>query len=143
MKCQTPVQRGKAEAAWNNIEVLLQSYMGKVFEDICCDYLWQHYDELPCAFQEIGRWWGSNPQLKRQEELDIVAANDDSAIVAECKWRKEKTDIDVVETLLMRAKLLSYRQMYYYVFSKSGFTARCVQFAEEHNVILVSYADMV
>lgn len=21
--------------------------MGKVFEDICCDYLWQHYDELP------------------------------------------------------------------------------------------------
>lgn len=137
------IQRGKAEAAWNNIEVLLQSYMGKVFEDICCDYLWQHYDELPCAFLEIGRWWGSNPQLKRQEELDIVAANDDSAIVAECKWRKEKTDIDVVETLLMRAKLLSYRQMYYYVFSKSGFTARCVQFAEEHNVILVSYADMV
>ena len=41
------IQRGKAEAAWNNIEVLLQSYMGKVFEDICCDCLWQNYDELP------------------------------------------------------------------------------------------------
>lgn len=137
------IQRGKAEAAWNNIEGLLHEYMGKVFEDICRDYLWQHYDELPCAFHEIGRWWGSNPQLKRQEELDIVAANAGSAIVAECKWRNEKTDMDVVETLLMRTKLLPYKQVYHYVFSKSGFTSRCVQFAEEHNVILVSYAEMV
>ena len=53
--------------------------MGKVFEDICCDYLWQHYDELPCAFQEIGRWWGSNPQLKRQEELALQAAEQEHA----------------------------------------------------------------
>ena len=117
--------------------------MGKVFEDICRDYLWQQYDNLPCAFQEIGRWWGPNPQWKRQEGLDIVAANADSAIVAECKWRNEKTDYDVVETLLLRAKLLPYKHVDYYVFSKSGFTSRCTKLAQEQNVKLISYAEMV
>lgn len=137
------IQRGKAENAWNNIEGLLGNYMGKVFEDICRDYLWQQYDKLPCAFQEIGRWWGPNPQLKRQEEVDIVAANADSAIVAECKWRNEKTDYDVVETLLLRAKLLPYKHLYYYIFSKSGFTSKCTKLAKEQNIKLISYAEMV
>lgn len=63
--------------------------------------------------------------------------------MAECKWRNEKTDYDVVETLLQRAKLLPYKYLYYYVFSKSGFTSKCLKLAKEQNVKLVSYAEMV
>lgn len=28
--------------------------------------------------------------MKREEEIDIVAANNDKAILCECKWRNEK-----------------------------------------------------
>ena len=94
-------------------------------------------------FQQIGRWWGTNPKLKRQEEIDIVAVNDNYAIVAECKWRNEKTDENVLFTLLERATLLSYPQKHYYIFSKSGFTDKCKQAAKINNVHLITYQDML
>ena len=86
------IQRGKAETAWQNIEPQFSDYMGKVFENICADYLWENYESLPVSYQQIGRWWGANPKLKREEEIDIVAYADNKAILCECKWRNEKTE---------------------------------------------------
>ena len=86
------VQRNMPEAAWTNIQPHINEYMGKVFENICADYLLENYTNLPVQFQNFGRWWGNNPKMKREEEIDIVAANNDKAILCECKWRNEKTD---------------------------------------------------
>ena len=139
------VQRNMPEAAWTNIQPHINEYMGKVFENICADYLLENYTNLPVQFQNLGRWWGNNPKMKREEEIDIVAANNDKAILCECKWRNEKTDKDVLETLLERRKLLPwFNDCYYYIFSKSGFTAACQQLANENDKVkLITYKDMI
>ncbi len=139
------IQRNMPEAAWANIQPRINEYMGKVFENICADYLLENYINLPVQFQTLGRWWGNNPKLKREEEIDIVAASNDKAILCECKWRNETTDKDVLETLLERHKLLPwFNECYYYIFSKSGFTAACQQLAKEDDKIkLVTYSDML
>ncbi len=56
----------------------------------------------------------------------------------------EKADIDVPETLIKRGKLFSYKNVYYYIFLKSGFTKGCIDKANEHgNVSLVSLEDII
>ncbi len=139
------VQRNMPEAAWTNIKPHINEYMGKVFENICADYLLENYTNLPVQFQNFGRWWGNNPKMKREEEIDIVAASNDKAILCECKWRNEKTDMDVLEILLERRKLLPwFNECYYYIFSKSGFTAACQQLANENDKVkLITYKDMI
>ena len=58
--------------------------------------------------------------------------------------RNETVDLDILETLIGRSKLFRYTKVHYYVFSKSGFTKRCMEKAEEmENVSLISYADIV
>lgn len=138
------IQRNRSDRAWNIVEKHLSDYMGKTFEMICMDYLWEIYDELPVAYEEFGRWWGTNPVLRREEEIDIVAFARDQAIIGECKWRNEKVDADVLHLLMERSKLLPYKEYYYMIFSKVGFTDRCINEAEKYgHVRLVSYEDMV
>lgn len=138
------IQRNRGEFAWKNIEPQLNHFMGHIFEEICADYLWQTYETLPVFFQQIGRWWGTNPKLKRQEEIDIVATDETNAIVAECKWRNEKVEQSVIQTLMDRAQLLPYQNYYYYVFSKSGFTSQCQDYAKnKKNIKLLSYQEIL
>ena len=68
----------------------------------------------------------------------------ESALFAECKWKNEKVDFDILETLMNRSKLFHYKRVYYYLFSKSGFTKRCIERAKDiGTVILVSYEDII
>ena len=68
----------------------------------------------------------------------------DTALFAECKWTNEKVDLGVLETLVKRGNLFSYKTNHYYLFSKSGFTKGCVEKANEMgNVSLVEFSDIV
>lgn len=70
--------------------------------------------------------------------------NSTLAIFAECKWRNENVDLDVLETLVDRSGLFHYTKRHYFLFSKKGFTKGCMDKAEEMgNVTLVSYKDIV
>lgn len=73
----------------------LNAFIGKRFEDICKAYLKQQFylGKMPFYPQEIGRWWGNNPILKKQEEIDILALDDENAIICECKYTNEKFDL--------------------------------------------------
>lgn len=141
------IARGAADMVYKRIEPQLSNYMGKVFEEICMQYLWKQLleEKSPIEFVSLGRWWGNNPIQKSQSEIDIMGEQDcESALFAECKWRNEKVDLDILETLVGRSKLFRYTKVHYYLFSKSGFTKGCIEKAEEMgNVSLVSYADIV
>ena len=121
--------------------------MGRVFEEICKQYLWKLLLDgtMPIEFTSLGRWWGNDPRKKTQTEIDIMGeADSNSAIFAECKWRNENVDLDVLETLIDRSGLFHYTKVHYYIFSKSGFTKGCMNKADEmRNVTLVSYEDIV
>lgn len=95
------ISRGATDLAYNRIAFELSSYMGGIFEDICKQYLWKLLLEGKCAvnFTDLGRWWGSNPKTKSQEEIDIMGAAKDTGLFAECKWTNEKVDLGVLENL--------------------------------------------
>ena len=137
------IARGAADLVYKRIEPQLSDYMGKVFEEICRQYLWKQLlsGNCPVEFSSLGRWWGNNPKEKRQEEIDIMGEQDkNTALFAECKWTNEKVDLGVLETLVKRSNLFSYKTKHYYLFSKSGFTKGCIDKAYEMgNVSLVKY----
>ena len=141
------IYRGAADLAYKRIVPFLPDYMGKVFEEICKQYLWKLLlsGKCPVNFSSLGRWWGSDPVAKNQVEIDILAEQDkNTALFGECKWTNEKVDLGVLEMLVKRSKLFSYKKVHYYLFSKSGFTKGCIEKANEMgNVTLVSYKDIV
>ena len=121
--------------------------MGKVFEEICKQYLWKLLlnGKSPVEFKSLGRWWGNDPVNKCQAEIDIMGARDkDTALFAECKWMNEKADLSILNTLIERSNLFSYKKKHIFLFSKSGFTKGCINKAREYgNVSLVSYEMIV
>ena len=141
------IARGAADLVYKRIEPQLSDYMGKVFEEICRQYLWKQLlsGNCPVEFVSLGRWWGNNPKEKRQEEIDIMGEQDkNTALFAECKWTNEKVDLGVLETLVKRSELFNYKTKRYYLFSKSGFTKGCIDRANEiGNVTLVEFGDMI
>ncbi len=141
------IERGATDLVYKRIEAQLPDYMGNVFEEICKQYLWKQLltGKAPVEFISLGRWWGNDPVRKCQTEVDIMGEQDsESALFAECKWRNERVDSEVLETLIERSKLFRYKKVHYYLFSKSGFTKGCKEAAEQDGrVTLVSYEEMV
>ena len=141
------IARGAADLVYKRIEPHLPEYMGKVFEEICKQYLWKLLlgGKSPVEFTSLGRWWGNDPVHKRQAEIDIMGEQDkDTALFAECKWTTEKVDLAVLETLIARSELFQYKNKHFFLFSKSGFTKGCVEKAKElGNVSLVTYGEIV
>ena len=141
------IARGAVDLVYKRIETQLNDYMGSVFEDICRQYLWKLLlkGEMPIEFVSLGRWWGNDARKKTQTEIDIMGEQDSSsAFFAECKWRNEKVDLDVLNTLVDRSGLFHYTNVYYFLFSKTGFTKGCMEKAETMgNVTLVTYKDIV
>lgn len=140
------ISRGAADLAYKRISPALSSYMGGIFEDICKQYLWKLLLAGKCAvnFNSLGRWWGTNPKTKSQEEIDIMGVDKDSALFGECKWTNEKIDLGVLEALTQRSTLFRCQKPYFYLFAKTGFTTGCIaQAAKLGNVALVSYEDML
>ena len=101
----------------------ISDFMGHIFEDICIQYLYhpQIYATLPFLPGSIGKWWGNNPVAKRQEEIDIMAVQDDQALLGECKWRNADINMEILRQLLERGNLFHYAKQYYMLFSKWGF----------------------
>lgn len=141
------IARGMADLAYKRIEPLLPDHMGKVFEEICIQYLWKLLmnGESPVEFSELGRWWGTDPTSHSQTEIDIMGEQDkDTALFGECKWTNEKVDLAVLETLVKRSSLFHYSDVRLYLFAKTGFTKGCIDAAKAMgNVVLVTYADIL
>lgn len=137
------ISRGADELAYKKIEPYLSDYMGAVFEEISKQYLWSILlkGECPVNFTDIGRWWGTNPKTRTQEEIDIVGFEGKTkALFAECKWTNEKVDVGVLEKLIERSNLFNQTEKNYYLFSKSGFTQGCIEQAKElGQITLVDY----
>ncbi|MDR0852929.1 MAG: ATP-binding protein [Clostridiales Family XIII bacterium] len=140
------IGRGLADNVYDTIQPHVSDFMGSVFEEICKQYLWEQLrsGDVPIAFNDLGRWWGNDPQNKKETEIDIMGESDqNSAIFAECKWRNEKVDVGVLDSLVERTTLFHYTKTWLYLFSKTGFTSGCVEKAKAFgNVNLVKFIEM-
>lgn len=141
------IGRGAVDLAYKRIEPCLSDYMGKVFEEICKQYLWKLLlaGESPVEFRELGRWWGTDPSVRSQAEIDIMGVQDqNTALFGECKWTNEKVGADVLETLIRRSRIFHYGKTHLYLFAKRGFTKSCEEAASKAgNVVLVQYKELV
>ena len=141
------IARGASELAYKRIEPYLSEYMGRVFEEICKQYLWKQLltGKTDVIFTSLGRWWGNDPKEKKQVEIDIMGEVDkQTSLFGECKWTNEKVDVGILDTLVYRSQLFPYTNTHLYLFSKSGFTKGCIDKAAElGNVKLITFEDIV
>ena len=144
--CMAMVQRGCGMEVWNRIvEPAFPTYMGKVFEAMCAEYIFANAAALPVFPAETGSWWGGDPKTRRQEEIDLVAidASGKSSLFAECKYTNAPVGAEVLNTLIRRSSLLREDdKKYYALFSKSGFTSELQKRAGKEGIILVTLEDM-
>lgn len=128
------------------VEEHLCEYMGPIFEAICAEWLWRGLasGSLEAEFDQLGRWWGNNPTLRREEEIDLVGVSGGKvSLLGECKWRNEPVGADVVETLDERGTLVGASLPMRYLFSKTGFTKGCEDLARaDGRLRLVTLRDM-
>ncbi|MDR0884516.1 MAG: ATP-binding protein [Oscillospiraceae bacterium] len=103
----------------------LNAYMGFVFEDICKQFLFllAKKEALPFGATSFGRWWGTNPKTKTQEEIDLMSAAHKDALFAECKWINAAVSEKVYATLKRRSELFPHAHKHFYLFAKTLFDA--------------------
>lgn len=141
---QTALNLGNEKLVSDLIRENLNSYVGRVFEDIAKELLILHLNKsikgVEINFEEIGNWWD-----RHSNELDIVAYNNKEKIimVGEVKWTNEPVGIDVLDELIRKSSLLNFNGKHQYaIVSKSGFTASCITKMKELNVLHIDLQEM-
>jgi len=143
------INAGLGAAVYDNeIERGLNAYMGYIFEDICLQWLFIQAKRgtLPFFIGNAGRWWGTNSKTRSQEEIDIMATREDSALFAECKWRNSEIGIDVLGELKRKSEMFHCQNVHLFLFAKNAFAKELfdiVQGKTDGAVRLVTLAEMV
>lgn len=140
------IVRGIGEAVYlKQVKPYLNHYMGLVFEEICMQYLYlpRIISDAPFLYNKAGRWWGNNPIEKRQEEIDIVALDDDNILFGECKWQNAPVGMDVLKDLVKQGDLFHSENKWFYIFSKDSFTEECENYVKsKSNFFLITFQKM-
>jgi AAA+ ATPase superfamily predicted ATPase len=140
------IERGQGKVAYSMSMSTFPSFLGQVFEEVCQQWINAESlkGKMPFVYLEAGRWWGHNPTLHQEEEIDFVAAGKDDIILAECKYRNESTDLSVYKELQRKGELIKgYKNVYYWFFSKSNFSSSLKEEANKDNHIrLIRFQDM-
>ena len=125
-ECHNLIAMGAAERAYEaRIAPYLSEYFGHIFETVCMQYLklLVARGDIQEVYAEYGRWWGNNPLAKREEEIDLVLADERCLLVGECKWQNKPVGISVLKVLEERAAIIrDGKDIRYALFSKEGFT---------------------
>ncbi len=132
----------------------LHSYMGSVFEEMCREYTLYYgirgaYDGFMTG---VGTWWGveevngeDGKKCRQSADIDVVAISDvdKTAVIGECKFKNEKIDKGVYETLIRRGSVLGgkYRIAKYLFFSLGGYTDWVIENKRE-DVLLLGLEDL-
>lgn len=147
------LDKDDALGVWEDyIEGSLHSFASKSFEKVCIEYMYSlnRQRKLAFRFSKIGRWWGTVTKViegeKRNcaEEIDIIATdkNEKKFILGECKFRTELFDNSEIRKLIDKVELQG--EVYYYLFSLSGFTDAVIETAKtEKNLFLVDVKQIV
>lgn len=119
----------------------LDWFVSHTFEDVCRNYLRRlnHANRLPFYFTQIGRWWN------KTAEIDVMATDfhRDSFILGECKFRSSAMTPADLENLRSKFQTNHRKEVYYYLFSKSGFTSTLKKTAAKENATLVDLPRLI
>lgn len=136
------------EKACDEIVKDINDYMGAVFESVCEQYLVRmaKKGQLPFIPYKIGKWWGNNPTIKAQDDVDVLALNKNGtkAIFCECKFRNKPMPMDEYDDLVAATKAFPHVEEKYLMFiSKSGFTEPVEKRAAKEGTTLLQLEDLM
>ena len=125
----------------------LPDYMGNIFEEMCRNYLQQIsvQGKLDFTITKIGRWWGINPKLRQEEEIDIVGVNSltKCVLLGECKYQNQGIHLETAKKLMERGVLITaYPNKTYVLCSKTDFTEEVKCYAKDNRIMLVTLTDL-
>ncbi len=134
-KATSVIEMGQGELYYHKaVEPYLHSYMGPIFENMCQYYTLKQGIEgkYGCFITSVGTWWGQEKIKDQYGNIKIQATDigvvgisdiDKKAVVGECKFKNEKIDKNIYETLIQRSNLITkYKVSKYILFSLSGYT---------------------
>lgn len=150
-KATSVIEMGQGEIYYTKVvKPVLHSFMESIFEEMCRHYTLMKgiTGEYGCFIASVGTWWGveniteKDGEVRAQSaDIDVVALSevDKKAVVGECKFKNEKIDKGIYDTLIRRSKLISakYKVSKYIFFSLSGYTDWYDSLADE-NVLLLT-----
>jgi len=136
-----------ADAASKEIMDGINDYMGDAFEGICMEYFMRKAKkkELPFVPFHMGKWWGNNPHIKAQDDVDILMIDKTGkkGIFVECKFINSKMPHSEYEDL--KTAMLAFPNIedkYIYFISKSGYEKSVIRHAAEDGAILLGLDDL-
>ena len=134
-KATSVIEMGQGELYYHKaVKPYLHSYMGPIFENMCQYYTLKQGIEgkYGCFITSVGTWWGQEKIKDQYGNIKIQATDigvvgisdiDKKAVVGECKFKNEKIDKNIYETLIQRSNLITkYKVSKYILFSLSGYT---------------------
>ncbi|MCR5835786.1 MAG: ATP-binding protein [Lachnospiraceae bacterium] len=154
-KAISVIEMGQGELYYDKVvKTQIHAFMGSVFEEMCRYYTLEQgiLGELGSFLTEVGTWWGveqltdlQGNKFRQSADIDVVGISgiDKTAVIGECKFKNEKIDKGIYETLLRRGELLSkkYKINKYLLFSLSGYT-NWFDTIDMSNVVLITVDDM-
>ncbi len=154
-KAISVIEMGQGELYYEKVvKPKLHAFMGSVFEEMCRYYTLEHgiQGAFGSFITEVGTWWGveqlqddTGKWYQQATDIDVVGLStvDNTAVIGECKFKNEKIDRGVYETLLGRARLIAgkYNVTKYLLFSLSGFTD-WFDTQDKTNIVLITVEDM-
>ncbi len=125
----------------------LSTYVGMQFENICLQWIVRQnrLGKLGFLASSFGKWWGSDPGIREEVDIDVVAGNKQTgeALFCECKWRNFFDETKALEVLEHRSTLVQgYSTKSYILFSKNPVsTTTRDKFKSRTDVCFVSAED--
>ena len=125
----------------------ISNLMGDAFEDICKEYIIRlaKQRKLPFIPYHLGKWWGTNPVIKAQDDVDLLAIDKTGkkAIFIECKFTSQPMPYDEYEDLVTATKAFpNIKEKHLWFISKSGYTASVVEQAKKDSTTLLTIDDL-
>lgn len=125
----------------------ISNLMGDAFEEICKEYIIRLAKKrmLPFIPYHLGKWWGANPIIKAQDDVDLLAIDRSGkkAIFIECKFTSHPMPYDEYEDLVIDSKAFEkIEEKHFWFISKSGYTDSVIKQAKKDNAVLLSIDDL-
>lgn len=149
------IEMGQGQVYYEKVvKPQIHSFMGSVFEEMCRYYTLEQgiKGEFGSFITKTGTWWGveqmtdeEGKRYQQSADIDIVGISsvDKKAVIGECKFKNEKIDKEIYETLIRRSKLLSgnYIVTKFLLFSLSGFT-KWFDKEDLQNTVMITVDDL-
>jgi AAA+ ATPase superfamily predicted ATPase len=135
------LELGRIDEVFAEVSADLDNLMGPSFEECCRTWLGKYAaEELTGAPEQIGRWWSRDGRT----EVDVVGVRRHRCVLlGACKWRRI-ADTDVLGDLLAQQEALGPKaaDATLVIFAREGFTEQMRSRAGEHDVRLLTAADL-